>query len=271
MRAALCCLLLSVAAGAQADALSDANRLLAEKSYPEARRAFEQLANAGSAEASLRLGEMLWYGEGGQPDRAAADAIFARVAATGNQDARRDLALSSRRAARNAEIAYWVGQYDGADLASAEKACAMPAVPALSRTKAEAREAARQYAAWAECQSAFTASLTGARAAGKRIPGNLVELMSSDEARQASERLNGAYDKVIREARSDMAAVANRYLAWEKASRDYLAETGTLLAFEQEQWAREVNFDMRRAWETRMGSRDATTTLSAPPPMASRK
>lgn len=252
MRTVLCCLFLA-AAGAQAGTLADANRLLAEKSYPQARHAFEQLARAGNVEAKVRYGEMLWYGEGGQPDRAAADALFAEAAATGNPDAARNLTLSSRRAAKSADIAYWVERYDGADLVSAAKACAMPQLPEPARNKDEVRAAAQQYAAWADCEKRFLGSLGGELAPERRIPGELVELMSAEEARQASQRLNAAYETVTRMAHQEAEVVADRYTAWEKSTRDYL-EQHPVLAFNQDQWVREMNFDLRRAFEARIGA-----------------
>lgn len=271
MRAALCCLLLSVAAGAHADALSEANRLLAEKSWPEARHAFEQLAKAGNAEAKLRLGEMFWYGDGGPPDRVRGDALFAEAAAAGNAQASQNLTLSNRRAARLAEITYWVEQYSGEDLVAAEHACEVPALPDVSRNKAQVRSAAGKYADWTDCMKSFAESLSGSRAAGNRIPGDLAELMSSDEARKAGERLNGAYARVYQMAQEDMQMGAARYLAWEKATRDYLTENQKLLAFERDEKIRELNADIRRHMDARMESVNANMTLPpAPTPPASR-
>jgi TPR repeat protein len=248
MRALLCCLLLSVAAGAQADALADANRLLAEKSYPQARRAFEQLASAGSAEARLRLGEMYWYGDGVAVDRTAADALFAQAAAGGSREAAAAMTLSSRRAARSADIAYWLEQYDGADLAAGHRACGKPSLPELSRTRKEVRDAAAQYDAWAECEKRFFDSLAGARA-GSAIPGELVELMSNEEARQASERLGRAYEAVARAAGEDAKAVISHYTAWQMATKGYLVRQREEIALMEEQRRREINADLRRAYD----------------------
>jgi TPR repeat protein len=109
MKAYLACLALALSASVMADELTDANKLLENKAYPQALALYGKLANNGNAEAQFHLGEMYWYGEAGQIDLAIAERWFRQAAAGGSREAAAALALMRQRAERKDEIALWTG------------------------------------------------------------------------------------------------------------------------------------------------------------------
>jgi TPR repeat protein len=223
MKRFLFCLLLAASGSAAADSLSEANRLLAEKSYGEAFPVFQMLAHSGNAEAKLRLGQMYWYGQGVAADRAKADHLFAEAGAAGNKEAQDALTLSHRREARSGEIAKW-SAYDGADLAAGKYACPQPAIGEVSKTNDEIKATMSGYQAWAACYNGFVSDLDGPLAPSRRIPADLVALMSESEHQQAlahvSEVTQAAVGKVGANAQMIMAS----YDKWEKATKAFADE-----------------------------------------------
>lgn len=218
MRSLILCLALTLSGGAMADELADANRALAAKSYPAALQLFTRLADAGNPEAQLRLGEMYWYGEGVGLDRAKGDALFAKAAAAGNQEAAAAQALSAQRAGRGADIAFWTSGYDGADLTAGKYSCAAPAIPEVSQTNAEITAVNAAIAAWRDCHNGFADNLNAALPAGKRVPPDVAILMSEQETQQAKAHLGQVYDKVMDKAQASSAAILARREKWEAAT-----------------------------------------------------
>lgn len=218
MRSLLFVLALSLSAHVAADELSDANRALAARSYPEALQQFTKLAKAGNAEAQLRLGEMYWYGEGVALDRARGDALFAQAAAGGNQEAVAAQALSARRARQAADIAYWTGGYDGADMTAGKYQCAAPAIPAVSRTNADIKATNAAIGAWQACHNGFADNLNSALPPGKRIPPDIAVVMSEQETQQAKAHLDKVYGGIMDRVQAGATAIMAQRAKWEAAT-----------------------------------------------------
>ena len=77
---------------AVADELDDGIAAYRRKDYAAALRLLAPLAESGSAQAQLRLGQMFWYGQGVKEDNTAAFRWFSRSAAQGNAEAQVHLA-----------------------------------------------------------------------------------------------------------------------------------------------------------------------------------
>jgi TPR repeat protein len=205
-----------------ADDLADAANAMNAKNYPKALAIYTRLASAGNPEAALRLGEMYWYGEGAPLDRAKGDALFAQAAAAGNQAAVAATGLSRQRQQRIAEINYWTGAYDGADLVAGKFNCVEPTFPEYSETKRAVAAVSAASDAYTACYNGFIDNLADAMPPGKRIPEAVALLMSDQELGQAREYLAKVYAQVT--ARGKLAA--DRTLArrdeWLKQTTQYL-------------------------------------------------
>jgi TPR repeat protein len=217
-------LALSVAGTVVASDLDTANQLLNNKKYPEALQLFSKLAAAGEPEAQLRLGEMYWYGEGVALDRAKGDALFAQAAARGVPAAIAASKLSGQRAARGTDIALWTSSYDGADLKSGKFACKEPVIPALSTSNADIKAKGAEINAWIECHNGFVRNVVDATPPGKRIPADLVPLMSEAELAQSKALLAKVYASVLASAKTQADAVTMQRDAWTKATADFVAK-----------------------------------------------
>jgi hypothetical protein len=224
MRTLLFCFLFTMGAAASADELSDANRALAAKSYPQALQLFTKLAAAGNPEAQLRLGEMYWYGEGVGLDRARGDALFVQAAASGNKEAMDAQSLSTKRAQRSAEIAYWTSGYDGADLLSGKYNCVAPRMPAISITNAEINGVNADLAAWNKCQEGISAHMQALMPPGKQIPAAIAVVMSEQEVQQAKSHLDKVYGEVMAKAQANATALLAEHEKWHRATQAYVAE-----------------------------------------------
>lgn len=248
MRFILAGFLLVVSSMAMADELADANAALLKKSYPQALALYTKLASAGNAEAQLRLGEMYWYGEGVALDRAKGDALFAQAAASGNKAAVEAQGLSARRAARMGDIEHWTTSYDGADLTRGKFSCPAPVIPDVSKKNDEIKKTTAAFNAWQDCQRAFSANIDDALPVGKRIPGDVLELMSEEEVNQAKRRLSEVYAAVMDKAAAEATAIIARRDHWEKATVAYVTEENKLT--EARNLKARIDFEMNA--QTRM-------------------
>lgn len=214
--------LLAAAGLARADDLGEANRLLAAKSYDKALPIYQRLAEAGNPEAQMRLGEMYWFGDGTAPDLAKARQWFERSAAKGNADAAASLASLKRRETHGGEIVYWTSKYQGEDMVSGKFACTPPELPALSKTKSEIKSTARKIEEYRACYNGFVDNLNDAMPAGKRIPAEVVDMMTPAEGARAQRHLDGIYRGLAEKAKAQAAEFNAREAAWTKATETFV-------------------------------------------------
>jgi hypothetical protein len=223
MRRILFCLLLA-SAGANADDLADANRLLEAKDYARALPLYAKAARAGNAEAQFRLGEMYWYGDGTPQDLNAAHEWMGKAAAAGNQDARESLAILERRKTRGAEIGYWMSEYRGEELRSGKFACPAPAIPAVSKNNAEIAATDAAIQSWQLCYNGFVENFSAAMPAGKVIPQEVLDMMSPAEFERVQAHIEPLYRKIMTDAQAQAAATLAQRDAWQKSTQAYVAE-----------------------------------------------
>jgi TPR repeat protein len=207
-------LLAMLAPLAHADDLQAAAAALNNKAYPEALRLYSQAANAGNAEAQLRLGEMYFYGSGVPVDEKTAQSWFQKSAAQGNAEASAAIKRVALRHARAADIAYWTSKYDGADLTQGRFACAEPVIPEVSTTNAEISKVSADYSAWRDCHNGFVDNLGAVLPLGKQIPSDVEELMTDEQMDAARSHLADVYKRVGAPRTAAAAATVARFDAW---------------------------------------------------------
>lgn len=222
MKRLLCALLWMAAGLASADDLSDANKLLAAKAYDKAFPIYSKLANAGNPEAQFRLGEMYWYGDGTAADMANAAAWMGKAAASGHPAAKESLVLLKERGARSADIEYWTSQYKGEDLTAGKFDCPRPPIPLVSKTNDEIKAVSAALAKWEACYNGFAANLNDAMPPGKRIPADVVKLMTPREIEAASRHLDEVYGDVIGKAQASAAQLIAERDAWHGATEKFV-------------------------------------------------
>lgn len=221
MKRLVCVVLLALAGTAAADDLGDANRFLAAKAYDKALPLYQRLAAAGNPEAQFRLGEMYWFGDGTAADLGKARGWFERAAAAGNADAAASLASLRRRETHGADITYWTATYQGEDLVSGQYACQRPVFPSVSRTKPEIAEIDRAVATWRTCHNAMVDNLNDALPPGKRIPAEVLDMMTPAEALLAQRHLDGVYGKIIASAQAEAQAFEADNGKWVRSTQDF--------------------------------------------------
>jgi hypothetical protein len=231
MKRMLCAVLLAVAGSAAvADDLGDADRLLAAKAYDKALPLYQRLAEAGNPVAQLRLGEMYWFGDGTAADLGKARLWFEKSAAAGNTDATASLASLKRRETHGGEITYWTTTYQGEDMVSGQYACVRPVFPAAPKKVDEIRAADKATAAWRACYNARIDNLNDALPPGKRIPPDVLDMMTPAEAALAQRHLDGVYGKLIADNRQEAALFAADEAKWKTAAKEFAEKENARLA-----------------------------------------
>jgi TPR repeat protein len=248
--------LLLVSCTAIADDLSDANKFLAAKQYDKALPLYTRLAKAGNPEAQFRVGEMYWYGDGTAQDLRAARGWFEKAAAAGNADAKESLAALDRRATRGNEIDYWTKGYDGADLRAGQFECKPPAVPAVSTSNAEIQATRQSIAAWQTCYSGFVANFNATAPLAKRIPADVLDMMTPQEVELARKHVESVYGTVLAKAQADADAVRSQQAAWEAGTERFVKEENVRVERQNEALQRAtLETERRRQAERAMNDR----------------
>jgi len=218
------------AGAVHADPLADANALFAKKSYAEALQLYTKLGNAGNVEAQQHLGEMYWYGEAGAVDEAKAESWFRKAAAKGNAVAIASLEVMKQRQVRRADIDHWVERYQGDDLKSGEFSCPVPRIPAISKQSVDIERVSNSIANWQKCYNDYVTNLNAAMPLTKRIPADIVKLMSQAETTRATERLALVQENLTEEARVSSKLFLADVAAWRSATEAYVKEHNAIIA-----------------------------------------
>jgi TPR repeat protein len=240
---------MAIGSSAMAGELADANRLLDARSYPQAMAILNRLADAGDANAQLRLGQVYWYGEGVAVDRARGDALYAKAVAAGSEDARIALGMTAARQQHLTDIEYWTSKYDGADLTSGKYHCEAPEVPARSTTNDEIKSTWDAINDWKACYNGFAQHLDDAWPAGRRIPVRIADLMTDQEIDQAKAHLTDVYTRVADNAKASADKALAAYDAWTKETKVFVGEQNLASRIDVEQLER--NKDIRASAATR--------------------
>jgi TPR repeat protein len=231
---------LAVGNVAQADELTDANKLMEAKNYAGAMPLYVRLASAGNPAAQFRLGEIYWYGEGMPADTAKGDEWFRKASAAGYAEAKAALTLTTQRQARQKDIDYYVQGYDGADVALSNAKCVTPDIPARSTNKQEIKGVGDGIDAWMTCYNGFVQKLQELLPAGKAIPADLSNLMTDAEIGRASAQMDRAYSAVIQDARRQADKIVAARTAWQAGTNEYVSTENERTARHKEMRDREI-------------------------------
>ena len=234
---------LMLAAGmARADDLGDAEKALRAKQYDKALPIYTKLANAGNAEAQFRLGEMYWYGDGTAVDMGKSQTWLQKAAASGHGGAKESLAVLKERERRAGDLAYWTG-YKGDDLVTGKYACPMPKIPQVSKTNEEINRVSTEIAQWETCYNDFVAGVNQAPPGVKRIPADIVKLMSPHEAEQAASRIDDVTVAVISRRQAEALNFTSERDAWYTATQTFVANANSRIEADK----RQLEVETRRA------------------------
>jgi TPR repeat protein len=229
MKKYLFCLALLMGSAVHADELADANALFAKKAYPQALQLYARLANAGNVEAQRHLAEMYWYGEAGVVDNAKADSWFRKAAAKGDKVSAAALEVMRQRELRRADLDYWIGKYDGADLKSGQFRCPAPRFPAISKINQEIDAVSAKFQAWQNCYNAFVRNLNDASPLTKRIPDDIAKLLNKEEMDKATAYLGEVHARIAEDARISAKLVLADFAVWRDATEAYVAEHNAII------------------------------------------
>jgi hypothetical protein len=221
--------LLLVSSAAMADDLADADKFLMAKEYGKALPLYTRLANAGNADAQFRLGEMTWYGDGTPQDLQAAHRWFEKSAAAGNADARAAIAALDRRTTRGGEIGYWMKEYKGDDLRSGNLECKPPVVPAVSKTNEDVAATRKSIEGWQACYNGFVANFNATAPVAKRIPADVLDMMTPQEIEGARIHIEAVYRDTLAQAQREANAVRTQQAQWEAATERFVKEENARL------------------------------------------
>jgi TPR repeat protein len=256
--------LLLVSCTAMADDLSDADKFLAAKQYDKALSLYTKLAKAGNPEAQFRVGEMYWYGDGTAQDLEAARGWFEKAAAAGNPDARDSMAALERRKTRGNEISYWTKDYDGADLRSGQFECKLPVIPAASTTNADIQATRKNIELWQTCYGGFVANFNATAPLGKRIPADVLDMMTPQELELARVHVESVYGKVLARAQAEADTVRSQQMAWEGATERFVKEENVRVERQNEELKRAaVEAERRRQVEHAMRMERGTPSTTS--------
>jgi hypothetical protein len=224
-------LLFCLAAGAaSADELGDADALFAKKSYPEALQKYTKLANAGNVTAQQHLGEMYFYGEAGSIDVAKASEWFRKAAAKGNKVAIASLEMIKQREARRADLDYWIAKYDTTDFRTADYRCTAPRFPAMSKVNEEIDRYSDRMKNWQDCHNRFVTYLNASLPLAKKIPEDIVKLLTKDEMDKATAHLKEVGDRLSEDTEIGGKMVVADFTAWRNATEAYVHEHNEIVA-----------------------------------------
>lgn len=215
------CLLLLVTA-VQADELSDANKALDNKAYPQALQSYTRLAGSGNAEAQFHLGEMYWYGEGVAQSDASAKDWFNKAAAIGHPGAKGALLTMQQRSDRAAEITFYTQGYNGDDVALDTYQCVTPVIPEVSKKNEDIAAVSKAINGWLACYNRFAQNLNASLPPGKKIPEAVSVLMNQQEYTQAAARMDSAYARLTTEAGAQAARITAQQATWQRNTDEYV-------------------------------------------------
>ena len=224
MKKYLFCMSLLVCGFVHADDLSNANALFAKKAYPQAVVAYTKLANAGNADAQMKLAEIYAGAEAGPADPVKAEAWMRKAAAKGNKTAIAALERTSERAAHRTEIDYWMSKYDGSDLKSGEFRCATPRFPAISKLDDEIETVSKRLSTWEACYNKYVVNLNAAKPLTQRIPKEIAALMTPEEMATATAYLVEVHSLQAQEAKVSAKLVLADFAVWRDATSAYVTE-----------------------------------------------
>ncbi len=227
--------LMTMAAGAFADDLSDADRLYANKDFTHALPLYTKLAKAGNADAQEKLGEIYWFGDGVTVDINTAELWFSKAAAGGQEKARQFTEVIAQRKTRAADIDYYTTGFDGRDVKLSNFNCVQPEFPLVSKSKEEIKQLTDNMNQWQACYNRYVTHFNTALPAGSSIPKDLSALMNDQEMMQAVTLMDKRYTDIANESKQLALSINSKQLAWKQATEEYITAEAARMKLEQDQ------------------------------------
>jgi len=185
---------------------------------------------------------MYWYGDGTAVDMGKSQTWLQKAAASGHGGAKESLAVLKERERRAGDLAYWTG-YKGDDLVTGKYACPMPKIPQVSKTNEEINRVSTEIAQWETCYNDFVAGVNQAPPGVKRIPADIVKLMSPHEAEQAASRIDDVTVAVISRRQAEALNFTSERDAWYTATQTFVANANSRIEADK----RQLEVETRRA------------------------
>lgn len=207
---------------AHADELSDAIGMYQKHQYEQARQVFSKLAVSGNTQAQEQLADMYWFGDGMPIDLSQAEYWFAKAALAGSQKAKQSLVVMRARVALSEEIAFYTTRFENGNLRFKSSGCVPPALPVVSKTNTEIREASHSIERWFECYNRYVARLRAALPASSAIPKDLIDLMTDDDLAKATSLIDKSVLSYAAEAKEIATRVSSEIEDWKRETENFV-------------------------------------------------
>ncbi len=214
-----------LSAPAFADELTDAQKLWDSKQFSAAFAAFSKLAAAGNANAQLQLGEMYGFGEGTPEDLGQARSWLDKAAKAGHPEAANSLALVEQRAARKADIAYYVSKFDGGSARYERFNCKRPELPDVSTSRSAIKKVNESIKDWRTCYEGFADNLNRVATPQQTIPADVLNVMNNEEFKQASQHIAKTYEDISNNAQKEGEEFYKNINNWMTRTTAYLEKS----------------------------------------------
>lgn len=131
---------------------------------------------------------------------------------------------SDERAKRRADIDYWLKGYDGSEFTSGDYRCPPPRIPAVSKDNQEIDRVAANMESWQECHNKAVKHFNATPSFGKLMPADVAALLTPEEMKQATERLQLVHDNVNETLKVSAELVLADFSAWRSATNAWVNE-----------------------------------------------
>lgn len=132
--------------------------------------------------------------------------------------------LEAQRAARRADIDFWLTGYHGEQLRSGQFQCRSPRFPQLSTQNDEINAIAERMRAWRTCYNGFVDNMNAMPAGDAMIPADVLALMTADERKRATARIASVHADIAQSAGVKAKIILADFDAWRAATEAYVNE-----------------------------------------------
>lgn len=203
------------------DDLTEANRLRGKKEFSRATSLYQILAEQGSVEAQLALGEMYWYGAGVASNPKLAEEWFKKAAANGAINAEKFLNLISEREKHQSEINFFANEFDGKGFKFAEMNCSRPDFSTAAHNSVDIENMINQINEFAACFNKYGERLNTSRNLDQQIPNDILRLMTNEEVEKSINRSMRALAMIRLTANMIADDFTMEKRTWETRTREY--------------------------------------------------
>jgi beta-lactamase regulating signal transducer with metallopeptidase domain len=195
--------------------INQAKQYFDTKEYAKALAILNFLVRENDVEAQVMLGEMTWYGEGVESSQPIAVSLFKKAASSGNVKAQKFLELFAERENRQAEIKYYMTEFDGGDYKFNAKECPQIDFNQAVYNRYMASEKLDQYDKWVNCFNLQTGKISTLQNMRSVIPLSLLNIMTSKELDKAKQHLSKVFFENYSQAKSIALNMNDQLKKWD--------------------------------------------------------